>query len=166
MSTIERKFLKHLINTTPTGQTASYAVLGKDLEEYNIELNAEVETKQNILGENAVKVSGYEPQSSVEPFYAENGTALHTFLQGLIDNRAVLDDLKTDVLEVQLWEETTTGSGIFKAFKDEVVIEIVSYGGDKTGYQIPFNLHYTNTRTVGTFNTATNAFTPTVSISA
>lgn len=163
MSSIERKFLRHLINATPGETTATYEALGKDLEEYNIEMNPEVETKKNILGENSVKLSSYEPQASAEPYYAEDGTSLHTFLQDIIDNRKVLDDLKTDVLEVHLWEETIKDSGIFKAFKDEVIVEVVSYGGDTTGYQIPFNIHYTNVRTAGTYDTSSKAFTPTVS---
>ena len=163
MSSIERKFLRHLINATPGETTATYETLGKDLEEYNVEMNPEVETKKNILGENSVKLSSYEPQASAEPYYAEDGTPLHTFLQDIIDNRKVLDDLKTDVLEVHLWEETTKDSGIFKAFKDEVIVEVVSYGGDTTGYQIPFNVHYTNVRTAGTYDTSSKAFTPTVS---
>lgn len=164
MSSIERKFLKHLINATPNTESATYEVLGKDLEEYNIEMNPEVETKKNILGENSVKLSSYEPQASAEPYYAEDGTKLHTFLQDIIDKRKVLDDLKTDVLEVHLWEETETNSGVFKAFKDEVIVEISSYGGDTTGYQIPFNLHYTNVREEGTYDTASKKFTPTANV--
>ena len=41
MSSIERKFLRHLINATPGETTATYETLGKDLEEYNIEMNPE-----------------------------------------------------------------------------------------------------------------------------
>ena len=160
MANIERKFLAHFINATPSS-TATYERLGKDLEELNIEMNPEVEEKKNILGENSIKISSYAPQSSVEPFYADDGTDLHAFLQEIIDNRAVLDDLKTDVVEVQLWEETGNNTGVYKAFKDKVFIEISSYGGDTTGYQIPFNVHYTGERTEGTFNLSTKTFTAT-----
>ena len=34
-------------------------------------------------------------------------------------------------------------------------------GGDTTGYQIPFTLHYTGVKTKGTFNPTTKAFTAT-----
>ena len=47
------------------------------------------------------------------------------------------------------------------AVKEECYIEIVSYGGDTTGYQIPFNVHYTGVKTAGTFDPATKTFTET-----
>ena len=156
MAKIARKFLAHFINTAPTSQ-AVYERLGKDLEELSTELNPEVETKNNILGETSTNLSSYQAQFSVEPYYADEGTGLHTFLQDIIDNRKVLDDTKTDVLEVHMWEESE--SGVFTAYKEECIVEISSYGGDTTGYQIPFNVHLSGNRVKGTFDTSTNTFT-------
>ena len=158
MADIERKFLAHFLNVTPSTQTATYHRLGKDLEEMNVELNAEVNKKKNILGEESVKVTGYEAQSSVEPYYANEGDGLHEFLQDIIDNRKVLDDTKTDAVEVHLWDETST-AGTFVAYKETAMIEVSSYGGDNTGYQIPFNVHYVGDRVKGTFNLSTKTFT-------
>lgn len=39
-------------------------------------------------------------------------------------------------------------------------IDLFNYGGDNTGYQIPFNIHYCGDRVKGTFDTATKTFTP------
>ena len=155
MAKIERKYLAHYINTADSGD-AVYERLGKDLEEYSTELSAQVDTKKNILGETSVVISGYEKTGSIEPYYAESGSGLFTKLQTIIDDQLVLDQLKTDVVEVKLWEEN--GSG-FPAYKDEVIIEVVSYGGDTTGYQIPFKLHYTGNRVKGSFNVDTKTFT-------
>ncbi|MDD3253826.1 MAG: hypothetical protein PHV18_14860 [Lachnospiraceae bacterium] len=155
---IKRKLMGHFINTAlPDASTAVYERLGKDLEEYNIEMNANVDTKNNINGEMSVILDSYQPQGSVEPYYAEIGSALFERLQGIIDDRQTLDDLKTDVVEVHLWEAETSGS--YVAYKEEAIIEVSSYGGDTTGYQIPFNLHYTGVRTKGTFNPGTKTFT-------
>lgn len=153
---IKRKFMAHFINTAVSG-TSAYERLGKDLEEYNIEMNANVETKNNILGETSVILDSYQPQGSVTPYYAEVGSALFERLQAIIDERQTLDDLKTDVVEVHLWETGTESA--FTAYKEEAIIEVSSYGGDTTGYQIPFNLHYTGVRTKGTFNPTTKTFT-------
>lgn len=158
MPKIARKFLAHFINTAPTSE-AVYERLGKDLEELSTELNPEVETKNNILGETSTNLSSYQAQFSVEPYYADEGTGLHTFLQDIIDNRKVLDDTKTDSVEVHLWEETSEGSGVFTAYKEDCIVEIQSYGGDTTGYQIPFNVHLSGNRVKGTFDTSTNTFT-------
>ena len=159
MAKIERKYLAHFINTAAVGsEEAVYERLGKDLEEFSPELSAQVDTKKNILGETSILISSYEKTGSVEPYYAEKDSALFTRLQNIIDDQLVLDDLKTDVVEVKLWEaaEGTT----YPAIKEEAYIEVTSYGGDTTGYQIPFTLHFTGTRTKGTFDVSTKTFTP------
>lgn len=140
-----------------TDGKAEYVLLGGDLEEYSPEMSAETESKKNILGETRILISGYEKTGSIEPYYAEKGDPLFARLQNIVDNNLVLDDLKTDVVEVKLWEAETDGA--FPAIKEEVYIEVSSYGGDTTGYQIPFNLHYTGNKTKGTFNPATKTFT-------
>lgn len=156
MAKIERKFLAHFINAAVTGE-AVYTRLGKDLEEYSAELSAEVEKKKNILGETSVMVTSYEKSGSVEPYYAEKGDALFERLQGIIDNGSVLDDCNTDVVEVKLWETETAGA--YPATREKAVIEVASYGGDNTGYQIPFNIHYTGEKETGKFNLSTKTFT-------
>ena len=157
MAKIERKYLAHYINTVTPGGEAAYERLGKDLEEYSPELSAEVESKKNILGETSILISSYEKTGAVEPFYAEKDSALFARLQAIIDDSLVLDDLKTDVVEVKLWEAES--SGAYPAIREEAIIEVTSYGGDTTGYQIPFTLHYTGVKTKGTFNPATKTFT-------
>ena len=157
MGKIERKYLAHFINTA-AAQEPVYERLGKDLEEFSTEMAAQVETKKNILGENSIVISGYEKTASVEPYYAEEGTALFARLQEIVDNASVLDELKTDVVEVKLWNEAQ--DGVYPAIREEAYIEIVSYGGDTTGYQIPFKLHYTGNRTQGTFDVTQKAFVP------
>ena len=126
---IERKYMAHFLNAALGSGTASYCRLGNDLEEYSPELSANVEKKNNILGQTSI----------------------------IIDGDLVLDDLKTDIVEVKLWGEASANA--YPAIKEECYIEIVSYGGDTTGYQIPFNVHYTGVKTKGTFNISTKTFT-------
>lgn len=157
MAKIERKYLAHFINTAASGQEAVYEQLGKDLEAFTAELSAQIETKKNILGQNSIVISGYEKTAAVEPYYADSGTGLFEKLQKIIDDGLVLDDLKTDVVEVKLWDNTQ--EGVYPAVKEEVYVEVNSYGGDTTGYQIPFTLHYTGNRVKGTFEVASRTFT-------
>ena len=157
MAKIERKYLAHFINAAKIGETAAlYERLGKDLEEFSPELSAQVDTKKNILGETSVLISGYEKTGAVEPYYAESGSALFELLQDIIDNNRVLDELKTDVVEVKLWEQAENGK--YPASREEVYMEITSYGGDTTGYQISFTLHYTGNKVMGTFDVNTRTF--------
>ena len=157
MAQIARKLVEDFINCAPAETTAVYELLGKDLEELTIEMNANINKKKNILGENSIQIDGYEKEASVEPYIADSGTELFTFLKGIIDDEKIMDDLKTDVVRVDLYETAT--SGAYPAMKEECFIEVVSHGGDTTGYQIPFNIHYTGVRTKGTFNPATKTFT-------
>lgn len=156
MAKIERKYLAHFINTAAEGE-AVYERLGKDLEEFSAELSAQVDTKKNILGETSILISSYEKTGSVEPYYADKDSALFTRLQDIIDNQLVLDALRTDVVEVKLWEGD--GENGYPAIKEGAYIEVTSYGGDTTGYQIPFTLHFTGERTKGTFDVKTKTFT-------
>jgi len=157
MARIERKYLAHFINAQKAGQEPAYERLGKDLEEFSPELAAQVETKKNILGESSVVISGYDKTVAVEPYYAESGSALFERLQSIIDDQLVLEDLKTDVVEVKLWEAAQ--NNVYPAIREEVYIEVTGYGGDTTGYQIPFTLHYTGVKTKGTFDISTKTFT-------
>ena len=157
MAIIERKYMAHFLNGAKPGEEAVYERLGQDLEEFAPELSAQVETKKNILGENSVVISGYEKTAAVEPYYAQSGSALFTRLQEIIDGDLVLDDLKADVVDVKLWDENQDGA--YPAVKETVYLEVTSYGGDTTGYQIPFTLHYTGEKVKGTFNVTTKAFT-------
>lgn len=158
MGKIERKYLAHFINAAAPGEEAVYERLGRDLEEFAPELSAQVDKKKNILGETSVTISSYEKSASVEPYYAEAGSALFERLQAIVDGDLVLDALKADVVEVKLWDaaEGTTG---YPAIKEEAYIEVTSYGGDTTGYQIPFTVHYTGVKVHGTFDVKTKAFT-------
>ena len=157
MAKIERKYMAHFINGAKNGTEAVYERLGQDLEEFSPEMSAQVETKKNILGENSILISGYEKTAAVEPFYAQEGSALFERLQEIIDGDLVLDALKADVVDVKLWNEDAAGD--YPAVKEAVFIEVTSYGGDTTGYQIPFTLHYTGEKVKGTFNVSTKTFT-------
>jgi len=150
--------MAHYIDTDATQLAPSYARLGADLEEFTIEMNANVETKTNILGQTTTSIDGYEPQASVEPYYAVVGDPMFLRLQKIYDERLTLDDLKTHSIELHLWEETTPG--VCVAYREDAIIEIVSGGGDTTGLQYPFNLHLTGNRVKGLFTLATKTFVP------
>lgn len=158
MPKIQRKYMAHYIDASTTG-TPNYVRLGQDLEEYNVEMNANVETRRNILGDASTIIDGYEPQASVEPYYADEDDPMFEKLQKIVDERQTLDDLKTTVVEVHLWEPVEGSANTFVAYREDAIIEVSSYGGDTTGYQIPFNLHHIGNRVKGTFNVSTKTFT-------
>ena len=147
---IERKYMAHYLNATFAADdgTASYV---DDGTATSSEESSSSSTSVDFT------IDGYQKQGEVSPYYAEKGDPLFEKLQSIIDNDLVLDDLKTDIVEVKLWDAQS--SGAFPAVREECYIEVSSYGGDTTGYQIPFNVHYTGVKTKGTFNPTTKAFT-------
>ena len=163
---MQRKFFQNFVDTSMNGTTASYYRLGKDLEEFNIELNPDVERKKNILGNNTFVHNGYELSADAEPFYAREGDALFAALQNIIDTGAQYEGCATSIIEVHLWEASSTQGG-FKAYKQPCYLVPQSYGGDTSGYQIPFNVNYVGEKVLGTFvpdgnggGTFTEGFTP------
>lgn len=155
---IKRRYLAHYIDASVKPAEPQYVQLGDDLEEYTVEMGANVNKKKNIKGESRAEIDGYEKSASVEPYYAVVGDPLYDRLQKIIDEEQTLDDLKTTLVEVRLWENGTA-EGTYAAYREDAIIEVVSYGGDTTGYQIPFNVHPTGGRTKGTFDPKTKTFT-------
>lgn len=155
---IDRKFMAHFIDSGSLchGETAEYERLGKDLEEYNVELNPDTETSKNILGESTFKHNGYEVSSEADPYYAEVESVLSQKLQEIIDNRYKDDNCKTNALEVHMWKET---EGKYEAYQQDCYLVPTSYGGDTSGYQIPFTVNYVGERTKGIYDPKTKKFT-------
>lgn len=158
MRKIERKYLAHFINTAGPGEDPVYERLGTDLEELSVQMNARITTRQNILGEKSVQITGYEKTARVEPYYAVVGSALFDRLQGIIDRGEVLEQLKAEVVEVRIWDPDgdpnfdPEHTSFFPAVRETVYLEVVGYGGSCDGYQIPFMIHYTDQRCSGVFH--------------
>lgn len=153
---IERKYLAHFIDAG-FGDTVNYVRLGKDLEEYNEELNPDVEINKNILGEQTVQHNGYEVQSEVEPFYAREGDALFTQLCTIANERKTGDDCKTTKVDVLLSESGT----VVWAYREDCYVVPNTVGGDTSGVQVPFTVYNDGNRVSGTWDTTNNSFTPT-----
>ena len=159
----ERKYLAHYIDSAfdTTYKATEYVRLGKDLEEYAIELNPDVETKKNILGENSVAVSGYEVSSSVDPYYYDYDEALSEKIMDIAMNRTTGDGCKTTTIDVLLKPGATADAAptVVWAYREDCYIVPQSVGGDTTGIQIPFELHRAGNRVKGTFDLNTKKFT-------
>ena len=147
---IARKYMAHFIDTTFGGQTASWYRIGEDLEEYTVDMNPDTELRKNILGNTTFEHNGYEPSASGDPFYARVGDPLFAQLQTIVDEQAQDDSCKTSIVEVHLWDEGTT-TGSYTAWKQDCYVVPTSYGGDTSGYQIPFDVNYIGERKEGTF---------------
>lgn len=150
----ERKYLAHFIDSSFGSGTSSYIRLGKDLEEYAIEMNPDTESKNNILGESSTNIKGYSPEGSVETYYAYKGDALFEQLAKIVNERATGSDCQTTVVDLLMDADGT----IEWAYRENVVVVPQSMGGSD-GVQIPFNIYYNGGRTKGNFDLETKTFT-------
>ena len=156
MAKIERKYLAHYIDASFSIDEPSYVRLGADLEEYNEELNPDVEIKKNIVGEQSVSHNGYEVQSEVDPFYADYDDPLFKQLSMIANERLTGDDCLSTKVDVLL---NADGSVIW-AYREKVYVIPNSIGGDTSGVQIPFSVYNAGERVKGTWDVKTKTFTP------
>lgn len=155
---IERKYLAHYIDTSFSAATPTYERLGKDLEEYNIELNPDVESVKNIIGETSNTVKGYEPEGDVDTFYAREGDPMFEKLSAIVNTRATGSQLETTVVDILI----TASGTVTWAYRENAIVVPQSIGGDTGGVQIPYQIKYNGNRTSGTWDTATKSFTTAV----
>ena len=158
MAEIKRQFMGHYVDAS-TNSTADYEMLGDGIEEMNIEMGANVQKTRDITGKTKTFIDGYEKSQAVEPYKADSNSNMFKRLQDIADENKTLDDLNTTVIDVHLWE-TPTNNTIYPAVRENAVIELTSYGGDTSGYQLPFTLHRTGVITKGTFDITNRSFTP------
>ena len=156
---VARKYMAHYLDATFGGTTPSYYRLGKELEEYTVDMNPDTEVVKNILGDSTFRHNGYEPSADSDPYYAVTDDPLFPKLQSFVDDLVTDDRMKTTAIEVHLWDEGTATNS-YVAYKQSCYVVPTSYGGDTSGYQIPFTVNYTGSKTKGEFNTQTGTFTP------
>ena len=125
----------------------NYFLVGRDIDDMSVEMNGSFEQKKDITGNTSVSDTGYQPQVGVEPYYANPDDEIYSFLVDLAMNRKSGDDAKAQFLEV-LVEDATAAS--HKAWQEDCMIEIVSYGGDTSGMAIPYNIWPNGNRVEGT----------------
>lgn len=161
MAKLNRSALRHWINATPSS-TATWFLIGKDVEDMSVELNPDIETNKNILDETSVQHNGYEASFSVDTYFADPSDAIYDFVEGIAMQRLKGDACKTQVLECII-EDSTAAS--HEAYQEDVIIEVSSYGGAQGGVRIPYTVHFAGNRVAGTVaiaaQTGVPTFTPT-----
>lgn len=158
----ERKYLAHYLDAAfdKNYTSADYVRIGKDLEEFSVELNPDVETSKNILGENSVKHNGYEASSTADPIYFDYDDALTEKVMEIAMLRKTGDECKTSYVEVLLKPGTDGAAPVsIRAVREDVYVIPTSYGGDTSGVQVPFEIRFAGNRQEGTFDISTKKFT-------
>lgn len=140
-----------------------WEVLGRDNDDLNKDLNPDTETSKNVLGESTFKHSGYEPEVSVDPYYADSESAMYNkLLAAAVQEKYGDEDIKgyfVEVVYTTVDAEAGTMSG--QGYMREAYIVPQSTGGDTSGYAIPFTVNPVGPMTpvTVTYTMATRAVT-------
>ena len=133
MKKIKRSLFKTFIDTTPTGESSTYNLLGVNVSELSVDYAPQSESSVDIVSDSAdTEITSYQPTAGVSAVATEDDPVFE-FVNGLRRSRAVLDDACTS---------------------------IDSYGGaGGESLKIEYTINYRGDPVKGTFAVATKAFT-------
>lgn len=148
MAKLYREAMAHYLDYSfgLESSSATWEIIGDDIEEMSVELNPDIETFKNILGQTKTTDNGYEPTMDADPFYADPEKKIYPKLRDIALGQLKGDDCKTLMLEV-IVEDTEDENHL--AYVQEVVVKPQSYGGDTAGVNIPFQVMFNGERTAG-----------------
>lgn len=160
---LERKYLAHYIDAAfdLKGTNTNYVRVGEGIEELSISMNPEVETTQDIIGNNSATLKSYDISADVDPYYYSTDDALSEKLQEICDFELTGDACKTTWVDVWLKPGATPDAApiVINATRREVIVAVQSYGGDTGGVQIPFSVNGSKNKTQGDFDISAKKFT-------
>ena len=149
---LPRKAYMTFIDASFGGETPSWFLIGKDVEDMSVELNSQTEQNTNILDETTTTDKGYTPSISVDTYKADpDDGQFYTKMKDIMMNRLTGDACKTKLLEV-IVEDTEATS--HSAWVEDVLVKPTSYGGVTGSIQIPYNISFDGNRKSGSVTLA------------
>jgi hypothetical protein len=157
---IKRKLLASFLNTG-TVAVPVWSLIGDGVTSMSVAYNPQTSDETYIHEDSGtVDVESYKPNSAV-PMTAMQDDPVFAFVDNLRKNRAVLDDARTEICQVYLYE--TPSGGAYEAEKNTCSIQIDDFGGDGgASAVINFTINFIGDPVVGTFNPISKTFTASV----
>ena len=150
------QFLTYL-DTTPSGNSRTWAIIGVGVDEYSQAFNPQVDTEKWIIEDNARNDhTSNQKQGSVTQKCYKNDPAF----EFVADGRDQLN-YKTHILDIDTWNGTGSGSSAtFPAKMSDGLVAITSYSGE----EIEYDLYYDGDPTEGTVTISDGVptFTPSI----
>lgn len=132
----------------------NWTLLGKDLDALSMALNPDVETSTNILGETTVNNNGFSPELSLDSYKARTEDAIYEKIKNIAMNRKTDEESTAAyLLEAILTDEVKNSDSVAltgEAWMENVIVIPTEYGGDTSGFDIPFTVHMNGGRIAGT----------------
>lgn len=152
---IPRSKYRTFLDTTPSGNSRTWAILGIGVDEYATAYNPQVDTEKWIIEDNARNDhTSNQKQGSVTQKCYKNDPAFEFVANG----RDKLN-YKTHILDIDIWNGTgSDSSATFPAKMSDGLVAITSYSGE----EIEYDLYYDGDATAGsvTITDGVPTFTP------
>ena len=150
---VKRSQFLTFLDTTPSGDNRTWAVLGIGITEYGIAYNPQVDTEKWIIEDNARNDhSSNQKQGSVTQKIHKNDPCFEFIYAGM-------DKLnyKSHVLDIDRWNGS---SNTYPAKMSDVIITVTNYMGENA--EIEYNIYYDGDAQEGTVTIANGVptFTP------
>lgn len=152
----KRSQWRTMMNITPTASSPTWVLEGKGASEMTLSMNPQTTTVQDVTQDTAsTDITGYQPSMPVSKSVSISDPTF-AFIDDIRRNRKILSDAYTQILNVDVFNPTTSGSSsTYPAELQDVSIQIDSIGGPASD---PLTINYTyNYRGDGTPGTATIA---------
>lgn len=156
----KRNSYKIFMNVSETNTSKEWEIIGKDIEELSRELNNEVNSITNILGETSTEVTKGNQVTTCDPIKLRDDSKASKILYNIYKNDLELSEVEKEFLEVNTSMPVSGNEGEYEAFTQLGAIDLKSWGGDKSGINSPFDINWIGAKTHGTFNPTTKTFTP------
>lgn len=152
MAKLKREALAHYLDTVWNKKVADvdkavFEILGDDIEEMSVEMNADTSQMKNILGHTKTTDNGFTPSMSADPWYANTDSKLYPHMRDIVLEQISGDERKTLMLEV-IVEDIEAPEHL--AYVREVKVTPTSYGGGTEGFNIPFTVDFDGAFVKGT----------------
>ena len=141
----KRNTYKIFMNVSESTTSKEWEIIGKDIEELSRELNNEVNSITNILGETSTEVTKGNQVTTCDPIKLRDDSKASKILYNIYKNDLELSEVEKEFLEVNTSMPVSGSEGEFEAFTQVGAIDLKSWGGAKT---------------YGTFNPTAKTFTP------
>ena len=152
MAKLKREALAHYLDTewnkkVADANKAVFEILGDDIEDMSVEMNADTSQIKNILGQTKTTDNGFTPSMSADPWYADTESKLYPHMRDIVMEQITGDERKTLMLEVIVED---TDADTHTAYLREVKVTPTSYGGGTEGFNIPFTIDFDGAWVKGT----------------
>lgn len=149
---LKRSALAHFLDSAWNKKVADaskavFEILGDDIEEMTVDMNADLSSTKNILDQVKTVDNGFTPSMSADPWYANTESKLYPHMRDIVFEQISGDERKTLMLEVLIED---TESDTYLAYLREVKVTPTSYGGGTEGVNIPFTVDFDGAWVKGT----------------